>query len=94
MGIEYKIAFAPVPESIVDGILRSAPFFCEPAQPFGKLKYEYRLADNPGSIPNAQAAIEPYGVYFCDFGGAHEIMARIVEQITKQIGPPIVSELE
>jgi len=94
MGFEYKIAFSPVDEGTVDEILRSAPFFCEPARPFGKLKYEYRLPDNPGSIPNAHAAIEPFGVYFCDFGGAHEIMAGIVEQITKQIGPPTVSDLE
>ena len=95
MGIEYKIAFTHVTEDdTLDDILRSAPFFTEPDQPFGNLKYEYRLPDNSGSMPNAQAATESYGVYFCDFGGAGDIMARIVQQITERIASPTVSELE
>lgn len=94
MGIEYRITFTPVSEGIVDNILRSAPFFAKPARPFGNLNYEYRLPSNSGSMPNAQAAIESYGIYFCDFGGADAIMNAIVEHITETIGQPQVSELE
>jgi len=94
MGIEYQIAISPLHRHTVDDILRCAPYFAETADQFGDLKYEFRLPDNTGTIPNAYATIEPYGVYFCDFGGAHEIMKTIVQHITDRIAAPSVSELE
>jgi hypothetical protein len=93
MGVEYKIAFAPVADT-VDDILRSATYFTQTIEFDHRLTYEYRLPDNTGAMPNAHASIESYGVYFCDFGGARDIMADIVQQIMDQIGSPDVSELE
>ena len=94
MGIEYKISFAPVATKAVDHILRSATHFTQTTEFNGVTNYEYRMPNNTGSMPSAQASIEVYGIYFCDFGNAGDIMAHIAQDISEQIGPPKIDELE
>lgn len=94
MGIEYRIEFTDSDPNATDEILRSAPFFVETERQIGDRKYEYRLPENVGLMPNAQAAIESYGVYFCDFGGARDIMTTIVQQLGDRIGSLHVAEIE
>ena len=94
MGVEYRIEFAPAATDTIDEILRSVKYFAQTIEFDQQVNYEYRLPDNPGSMPNAQASIETYGIYFCDFGGARDIMADIVQQINDRIGAPDVAQLE
>ncbi len=71
MGIEYKIAFPHRAADTVDGIWRSAAYFTQATDIDHQLIYEYRLPSNFRKMPNGHASIESYGIYFCDFGGAH-----------------------
>ena len=94
MGMEYRIDFTPVVTAVVDRLLRLSPHFSQTIEFNGGTNYEYRLSSNTESMPNAHASIQPYGIYFCDFGNAREIMEGIARNVGDQIETPSISELE
>lgn len=69
MGIECKIKFTVNAAENLDAILRQSPFFSDYDVTY-KL-YNYRNEPNQDLLimPDAHAAIEPDGIYFCDNGG-------------------------
>ena len=94
MGVEYRITFSPVIADSVDTILRSATCFSQTLNDEQQTRYEYRLPANSGAMPDAEASIETFGIYFCDFGGGGDILSCIVRLIAERFGTPEVSELE
>jgi hypothetical protein len=74
MGYEYQLDFDVTEPSEVDAVLRTIPGF-EQFSPHFAL-YSFRRTAT-GSMPDADAKIEPSGVYVCDHGGAHAILTDI-----------------
>ena len=94
MGMEYRIDFTPTPTTVIDRVLRLSPYFIQTIELNGRTNYEYRLPNNTASMPNALASTEPYGIYFCDFGSAGDIMVGVAQNIHKHIATPNISDLE
>jgi hypothetical protein len=74
MGYEYQLDFDVTEPSEVDSALRSVPGF-ERFNPEFEL-YSFRRTAT-GAMPDADAKIEPSGVYVCDHGGAPAILTDI-----------------
>jgi len=74
MGYEYQLDFDVIEPSDVDVALRSIQGFERYIPEFGL--YSFRRAAT-GSMPDADAKIESSGVYICDHGGSHQILADI-----------------
>jgi hypothetical protein len=46
-------------------------------------------------MPDASVQAEPYGAYFCVFGGhGREILGLVVARLVSEFGPVTVAELE
>lgn len=74
MGYEYQLDFDVAEPSEVDEVLRSVPGFERLSLEFGL--YSFRRTAT-GSMPDADAKIEPSGVYVCDHGGGYEVVKDI-----------------
>jgi hypothetical protein len=60
----------------------------------GGQEFELRAKPSAG-IPDAMMRVEPYGLYFCDYGGVgREILGLIVARLVSQFGPVTIAELE
>lgn len=66
MGIEYKIKFSVDTDENVDEMLRHTPFFSNYDQNYNLYNYRDDFNTNPFVMPDAHAAIESDGIYFCD----------------------------
>jgi hypothetical protein len=93
MGIEYTLQFDyPDPAAVVDG-LRPLPFARELPPP--SVGFELRAAGSDAAMPDATVQVEPYGLYFCDHGGAgRDLLGRVVACLVGRFGAVTISELE
>ena len=84
MGIEYKIVCDPKTAAHFDEFLRSQTFFH--SYDSEHHLYNLRLPGIPKSedFPDAYAAIEPDGIYFCDNLTAKDSAARILRSLIDQ----------
>jgi len=84
MGIEYKIVCDPKAVAHFDEFLRRQPFF-QSYDSEDRL-YNLRVPGIPKveDFPDAYAAIEPDGIYFCDNLTAKDSAARILRSLIDQ----------
>jgi hypothetical protein len=93
MGVEYTLRFAHPDGASVSAVLRRLPVAHE-LSPSGS-EFELRAGRTAGAIPDATVRVEPYGLYFCDYGGAgREFLGLIVTRLVSQFGAVTVAELE
>jgi hypothetical protein len=86
MGIEYEIHFHYDDPQQLDTLLRQAPYFSDSNEDYRL--YNYRDPHNPptselNDVPDVHAAIEPYGIYLCDNGGAREVARQVLEYVQR-----------
>jgi hypothetical protein len=86
MGIEYEIRFQYDNPDQLDALLRQAPYFTDCNEDYRL--YNYRDPDNPptselNDVPDVHAAIEPYGIYVCDNGGAREVARQVLDYVQR-----------
>jgi hypothetical protein len=93
MGMEYKLQFEfPNAESVTT-VLRRLPMVREAQRT--TLDFEFRVAENSGSMPDALARIEQDGLYFCDFGGmGRQFLGILVARLVSEFGPVTVADFE
>jgi hypothetical protein len=93
MGIEYKLVFDYTEEGEVGHILARVPGSqLLDGQP---LRTEFRSLEATEGMPDADASIQAYGLYFCDHGGeGRKFLGMVVAAIVSRFGPVQVAELE
>lgn len=95
MGIEYKIRFFNKDARKLDAMLRQAPFFSDYDANFKLYNYRHDPDKDLDVMPDAHAAIEADGIYFCDNCG--KISSIVLEHLktiaSQRDGGAITSEL-
>ncbi|OON68083.1 hypothetical protein B0919_15605 [Hymenobacter sp. CRA2] len=86
MGYEYKV-ICTIGDEEAKQVLESVAYF---SRLDGTGFHEYRKPTNPGTMPDARSSREPYGFYFCDNGGAHDILDSLMAYCLKHV--PITVE--
>jgi hypothetical protein len=86
MGVEYEIRFHYEDPEQLDTLLRQAPYFSDCNEAYRL--YNYRDPENPptselNDVPDVHAAIEPYGIYICDNGGAREVARQVLDHVQR-----------
>ncbi len=93
MGIEYKLRFIPSSAESIAFSLRQLPGAVQLSAHAGR--FEFRSERTTGSMPDAMAAIEADGLYFCDNGGAgKQFLGVVIARLVSEFGLVIVSEWE
>ncbi len=95
MGVEYKIGFLVEDAQSLDAMLRQAPFFSDYDENFKLYNYREDLSKDLFVMPDAHAAIEADGIYFC--GNCGKISSVILEHLkraaSQRYGSTVVVEL-
>ncbi len=93
MGIEYALKLSKVDRDRLDRLLRTHPQFASFLPEFDL--YEFRGVANAGGMPDADAALQAYGLYFCDKGGeGQKILERLITKIENEYGQVTLEDLE
>ncbi len=91
MGFEYRITIERVAAEDLDRLLREVSGFAGIEQEFDG--YTFRTDDNTGKMPNAEARLEPGGLYFCDYGGGEPYLSAVLMSCLAEYGEVAVSKL-
>jgi hypothetical protein len=88
VGIEYRLSFSyPDKQSVEGALTRLAD-----ATLAGSF-VEFRCGAHD-TLPDASAAIEETGLYFCDHGGAgRDYLGRVIALLVAKFGDVVVAEL-
>jgi hypothetical protein len=93
MGIEYALRFAHSRTAAVAEVVRRLPFAHERPPQSGE--FELSAVDRPGSMPDAVAHVEPYGLYFRDNGGVgKELLGTLLARLVSEFGAVTIDDLE
>jgi len=92
VGMEYKLCFQYPNDALVNNALARMPERYQVQR--SERGFEFRSADTTGSIPDAAAHVEKFGVYFCDNGGGREIMGIVIANLVSEFGAVTVADLE
>jgi hypothetical protein len=93
MGREYRLQFAHANPERVEAVLRTVALFVGPGTSVSS--FDFRAPANTGAMPDATAALEPDGLYFCDHGGqGRHVLQDLIGRITEAFGTPAVVEVE
>lgn len=92
MGIEYSFRFAyPSEDAVVTALRR-----IEPVRELTSVPKSFELrVQSADTVPDASMQIEPYGLYFCDYGGkGREMMGLVLTRLVSEFGEVTIHELE
>jgi hypothetical protein len=93
MGIEYTLRFDHSDMALVADAVRNLPSCLERVPPYNG--FELRTGGSSTGMPDAFMQVEPYGVYFCDNGGAgREFLGVVVASLVSHFGTVTIAELE
>jgi hypothetical protein len=93
MGMEYKLRFAFSNVSSVDAVLRRLPGVREVSRT--NVEFEFRSAENSGSLPDASAHVEQDWLYFCVYGSmGRQFFGDTIARLVSEFGPVTVADLE
>ena len=93
MGIDYSLRFAYPDAAAVTAALRRVPFVRELVSP--AVGFEIRTVGNAGEMPDATVKVEPYGAYFCVYGGhGREMLGVVIARLVGEFGAVTITELE
>ncbi len=89
VGTEYRLTLTSP-----DGVrIRSVLSRLANASPGGD--FEFRADSDRAGMPDATAAVEPYGLYFCDCGGSgSDDLGRLVAALVTDFTGVLVETLE
>jgi hypothetical protein len=93
MGIEYTLRFTYPDAVSVFAVLRQLPVTHEQTSSAGT--FELRSAGNAGRMPDAVTCIEPYGLYYCNYGGSgREFLGLVITRLVGVFGTVTIAPLE
>jgi hypothetical protein len=92
MGVEYAIRFAATDPATVAAVLHRLPMARELSPP--ACGFELRAADSSQRMTDASVQAEPYGLYFCDYGGhGRAFLGLVIARPVEEFGAVTVEEL-